>query len=966
MSMPVADIEQLLRSSVPEALRSRIAALLDELPTMLAERIRAGSEADAWWRAWPTVCACSEFLAQNCRQRPDIIVDLIDSGELARPHSAGEIAARGQVALTGLADHAEDELSRRLRDWRRREMIRIAWRDLAGWADLEEVITGLSELADSALEIALTYLYRWDCARRGTPRGTDSGQPAQMVVLGFGKLGGQELNFSSDVDLMFAYTEDGETDAPQPLSNHEFFTRLGRRLIKIIGDATEHGFVFRVDMRLRPNGDSGPLVLSFDAMEHYYQTHGREWERYALIKARAVAGDPAAGADLLARLRPFIYRKYLDYGAINALREMKALINREVHRKGIPDNIKLGAGGIREVEFIAQTFQLIRGGREPALRSRRLREVLPALADMELMTADAVTTLLDAYEILRRVEHRVQMVADEQTQSLPNDELGQSRLAFAMGFAGWREFIASLRDSMQRVHEQFELVFVAPQRETPATGSDPLRDAWMGVLDTDTVRAVIRDAGYDAPDEVLARLENLRGGSAYRSFSTQGRERMDRLMPLLLAAAGLAQPSVATLQRVLNVVEAIGRRSVYLALLVENPMALSQLVKLCAASSWISTWISRHPVLLDDLLNPSHLYAPPTAEDLEDELRQWLARLPADDLEAQMDALREFRHSHVLRVAAADITGAMQAEDTAGHLVAIAETVLRHAHLIAHAGLVAKYGEPQAAAEGQPGFLIVGFGKLGSNELGYTSDLDVIFLFDDAAQGGSTAGERPIANEVFFARLVQRLLHILGAHTPAGRLYEVDMRLRPSGDSGPLVSSLSGFAGYQDEHAWTWEHQALVRARPVCGDPALAAAFAEVRERILCRARDPEELRREVAEMRAKMIASQAAHGPDEFDFKHDRGGMVDIEFIVQYFVLRWAAEHPRLIQNTDNVGILNALADIGALEYDWAAKLVEAYRHYLSAEHHLKLVERPPLVATTELVDEREQVTAIWQSIFA
>jgi glutamate-ammonia-ligase adenylyltransferase len=916
-----------------------------------------------WLASLPRVWACSDFVARTCERHPAVLVDLVAGGDLQRAYTKGELRARVAAALADVGDEAG--LMRALRAVRRREMLRIAWRDLAGWADLAEVVAVVSELADASLDGALDLLYRWAVEDRGRPLGEESGDAQQLVVLGMGKLGGRELNFSSDIDLIFAYAEDGQTDGERPISNHEFFVRLGRRLIKIIGETTEDGFVFRVDMRLRPNGDSGPLSLSFAAMEHYYQVHGREWERYALIKARPVAGDQAAGRELLETLRPFVYRKYLDFGAVESLREMKALIQREVQRKGISDNIKLGPGGIREVEFITQACQLIRGGRLRELQDNRLRPMLAALSRIGMLTPRAAAELDEAYVFLRNCEHRLQMESDRQTQVLPHGEPSRTRLAYAMGFADWNAFHTALQRTMRRVHEHFEQAFVAPQAEAPEKGGVAMKELWLGLLDAAAAARILKDAGYGEPDEALNLLERLRGGSAYQSLSSTGRDRMDRLMPLLVAAAGLTDEPTIALQRLVNLVEAIGRRSVYLALLVENPMALSQLVRLCAASAWISSWIARHPILLDELLNPATLYAPPSREKLDDELRQWLARMPPDDLEAQMDALREFRHSHVLRVAAADVTGALGPEQVSDRLCGIAETVLRHALAVTWSGLVERYGEPRGAGEGAAGFLVVGYGKLGSYELGYTSDLDIIFLYEDAAANGNTDGASPVANEVFFARLAQRLLHMLQTRTPAGILYEVDTRLRPSGKSGTLVTSLGAFRSYQDEHAWTWEHQALVRARPVAGDQSLAAAFVEARREILCRPRDPEQLRRDVIEMRDRMIETHVARDTEGFHLKQERGGIVDIEFIVQYCVLRWAAEHPELVGRTDNTHILESLAELGLLQGDWTQTLIGAYRRYLQTEQQLKLMERPPMVSDDQLTAEREAVAAIWAELF-
>ena len=915
----------------------------------------------------PAVFAASEFVARTCLRHPALLAELVDSGDLLRAYGPEELKTRVLKIATQSTDEAT--LKTALRGLRRCEMLRIAWRDLAGWADLAEVLATLSALADGCIDGALGCLMQWAVERDGTPR-SPTGKPAHLVVLGMGKLGGGELNFSSDIDLIFAYSEDGDVQGGRrELSNHEFFIRLGRGLISVLNDATGDGFVFRVDMRLRPNGDSGPLALSFDAMEQYYQVHGREWERYAFIKARAVAGDAASGADLLARLKPFVYRRYLDYSVVEAIRGLKVSIERELHRKGMEHNIKLGPGGIREIEFIGQAFQLIRGGREPALQVRPIQAVLAALEAGGDLTPQAVADLQAAYVFLRRTENHLQMTADRQTHSLPPEPREQLALAMGMGISDWGGFHAALRRHMRKVHGHFEQVFVAPQGEKPQEEDRGLAAVWLATLDSDALHARLTEAGFkdSAATEVL--LHGLRAGHAYEGLSAQGRERLDRLMPLLLGAAGLTHDPQTTLARLIKLIEAIVRRSVYLALLVENPLALSQLVKLFSASDWIAHWISQHPVLLDELIDPVSLYVPLAKDALEAEIQSRLAHLPEDDLEAQMEALREFRHGHVLRVAAADVGRGLTAEQAGAHLGHIAEVVVEQALALATYSMVEKHGRPTCKTPNGieiPGFAVIAYGKLGSLELGYSSDLDMIFLHHACAGEGMTGGPRPLANEVFFARLGQRLIHILTARTPAGILYPVDMRLRPSGQSGMLVTNLPAFLDYQRGHAWTWEHQALVRARALAGDPALCQAFENARTELLCQPRDGEKLRQDVVEMRDRMRAAQSPHIAAHFDLKQDPGGMIDIEFMVQYWTLLRAPAHPELTRQRGNIPILEALAGAGLLDAGTAQDLMDAYRRYLSVEHRFKLMERQALVAPEELGDYPAKVAAIWGQVFS
>ncbi|CAK0745713.1 Glutamine synthetase adenylyl-L-tyrosine phosphorylase / Glutamine synthetase adenylyl transferase [Gammaproteobacteria bacterium] len=912
----------------------------------------------------PQVWAASEFISRLCIADPALLVDLADSGDLARPYDAEEYPHRLKAALAGVVNEAA--LGASLRRLRRREMVRIAWRDLAGRADYRTTVAELSAFADATIDATLTHLETWLHRELGVPHSA-AGVPQSLVVLALGKLGAAELNFSSDIDLLFAYPEDGETRGRRSMSNSEFFVRLGQRLIKALSVVTPLGFVFRVDMRLRPFGESGPLAVSFDALETYYQSHGREWERYALIRARPVAGEQNAGQELIKLLHPFVYRRYLDYGTLEALREMKELIAAEVRRKGLIGNVKLGPGGIREVEFIVQGFQLTRGGRTPDLQDPRLLRTLETLGRLRLLPDFAIHELSAAYVFLRDVEHRLQEHADQQTQTLPQDEIGRIRLAVAMGYSAWEAFLSDLNHHLARIHDHFQRVFASPQSEAgPAGESGDLHALWRGLLEPERIPPVLAELKMEP--SVAEALARLRTCSAVRALSDRGQERLDRLMPLLLsAAAGAARPTAAV-ERLVTVLESIGRRTAYVALLVENPLALSQLVRLCAASPWITQQIARFPVLLDDLIDPRSLYALPRHDALADTLRQTLVRLPEDDLEAQMEALRHFRHSNVLRVAAADVTGSQSLMVVSDHLTELAEVILAEVLDLAWHDLVEKHGRPTdliGSPDGK-GFAIIGYGKLGGIELGYGSDLDIVFL-----HGGNvtapTDGVHPIETGVFFLRLAQRMIHILTTHTPAGRLYEIDLRLRPSGASGLLVTGLDAYGRYQRTAAWTWEQQALVRARAVAGDPAVGDSFRAIRHEVLCRVRDPLALRREVREMRERMRTELGSkHPTKQFDLKQDRGGIADIEFLVQYAVLRHAHAHPELAHWTDNIRQLDTLRVCGLIPAEDAATLQEAYRRLRHAVHHATLQGESACLPMGQfdnsLDDYRREVVRLWE----
>lgn len=951
---------------IPAPLREGVTRHWESFEAAAAQRSLTLPEAPEFYTELVTAWAGSGYVATQCARSPELLLDLFESGDLHRSYEQAEYASRLSERLSGVT--TDVQLAEVLRRFRSREMVRVAWRDLTGHAELKEVTHDLSAIADACIDQALTRLYDWHVEQWGTPCSADGG-PQRMVVLGMGKLGARELNFSSDIDLIFAYPEDGQTQgARRSIDNREFFVRLGQRLIAALDKPTDQGFVFRVDMRLRPFGSSSALAASFDAMETYYQVHGREWERYAMIKARVVAGDKEAGERLLTMLKPFVYRRYVDFGAFESLREMKAMIEREVRRKGMQENVKLGPGGIREVEFIGQAFQLIRGGREPTLQQRPILTILEALKGFQLLPDYVVAELAQAYVFLRNVEHRLQMAADQQTHSLPVDETGRLRLAWSMGFSDWVNFERALRRRMASVHGHFEQVFAAPQAER---GEETQARAdfdgfWQGSLDAESVHELLAKSGFEDPDEADRLVERLREGHSYRALSAQGRSRLDRLMPLLLGAVAGSRHPDRTLKRVLMLIESVGRRTAYLALLVENPMALSQLVKLCDASSWIATLLARHPLLLDELLDPRTLYAPPRRRELENELRQRMLRIPVDDIEQQMEVLRQFKQTNLLRVAAADVMEAVPLMVVSDHLTELAEVIVEQCVDIAWRHLVERHGRPWCGDDRvcDIGFAVVAYGKLGGIELGYGSDLDLVFMYSTDSEGRTTDGDKPVDNAVFYARLAQRIIHILNTRTPAGKLYEVDTRLRPSGASGLLVTGLEGFADYQRKQAWTWEHQALVRARAVSGDVGIVKGFDAIRREVLGRERDREVLRKEVREMRERMRASLGKGGAGEFDLKQSPGGIADIEFMVQYGVLAWAHEFPHLLDFTDNIRLLEGLARDGILSEDDAALLGDAYRAYRARAHRLTLQEQPAVVSDGEFRHFRDGVSRIWGAL--
>lgn len=929
--------------------------------------------------------ASSHYAAEALAQEPSLLATLLAEGRLDQPLKAADYRHWCSSYLQdaqGRPPQDETALHRGLRRFRRAVMLRLLWRDAqqpGNHASVWQTAAEVSWLADTTVEAALSWLEEHHTPTWGRPypRGTtqaqmDSGevQPLRLVVLGMGKLGAVELNLSSDIDLIFAFAHSGETlGGRRSFDNQEYFTRLGQKLITALDKMTADGYVFRVDMRLRPYGDAGALALGFSALLDYYQDQGREWERYAMIKARVIAGDQQEGEKLLAELRPFVYRKYLDFSAIESLRAMKAMINREVKRKGLENNIKLGRGGIREVEFITQVFQLIRGGRDTELQERSIRKVLPVISGLGLMPQQAADELLQDYAFLRDLEHALQGLDDRQTQLLPDDELAQQRIAYRCGFQTWSELLTELEQVRNQVRQHFDAVIADPEDEDALETDDNLSSLWTDELDKAQAEKLLAEKGFLQPEASFRLLKNLRDSRQTASMQKVGKERLDNLMPLLLAAVTEVKNPDTALERTLWLVEAVLRRTAYLVLLTENPEALQQLVKMCSASPWLAEQLSKMPILLDELLSPDTLYSPADKQRLQDELRQHLSRIPEDDMEALMEALRYFRHANVLRVAASDIVAERHLMKVSDYLTYIAEVILESVMHSAWRDLTRRYGRPQLASgePADPGFIIVGYGKLGGIELGYGSDLDLVFIHDGHPTAGSD-GNKSLDSITYYSRLGQRIIHLLSTLTPSGQLYEVDMRLRPSGNAGLLVSNLKSFADYQNKEAWTWEHQALVRARAICGDPDLIQRFNSLRAEILMQKRDLQKLRQDVVQMREKMrenLGSKKQGGDEVFHIKQDAGGIVDIEFLVQYCVLAFSHQHPELLKVTDNMRLLDVLAATAVLPEDQARALQEAYLAYRKAAHHAALEKAGTSVDATPWAEHRQQVSQVWRAFF-
>lgn len=911
----------------------------------------------------------SQFVTEQLQRSPEMLSNLLESGDLYNAYTSTTYSEKLQTRFANVA--TENDLHRELRKFRQREQVRLIWRDLTRQSDMQTTTRELSWLADTCVADAMDWLAKSVKSKWGTPIGRDSKQPQKMVVLGMGKLGANELNLSSDIDLIFVFPENGETEGgSRSLENQDYFMRLGKKLIQALDNTTVDGFVFRVDMRLRPFGSAGPLAISFGAMEDYYQEHGREWERYAMIKARVMAGDLHAGQELMDILRPFVYRKYIDFSAFDSLREMKDMISREVRRKGLDNNVKLGSGGIREVEFIAQVFQLLRGGRDTRLQQRELCKILPLLPEAVGLPEQASSELMQAYKFLRNAEHAIQAVDDRQTQELPVTETEQLRLAFSMGFNDWDSFHTALEGYRDQVRKHFaELIAPVEEEneEQDACGTEVWLSLWNEDFDDEQSLNCLKEQGFDDIEGAWKLLKDLRDSRTVKTLQQIAQERLLAVLPALLQSVTKTENPTETLGRVLQLIQAILRRSAYLVLLAENPVALEQLVKLCSASSWFSEKLALQPLLLDELIDARSLYSPPDKEALENELRQQLLRIPEEDIEQQMDSLRYFKNAHLLKVAASEITGVLPLMKVSDYLTWTAEVILESVLDIAWKIMTDKHGAPQKSPGEpcNPDFIVIGYGKLGGIELSYGSDLDLVFIHN-SDPNLYTDGEKQIANSVFFTRLGQKIIHILNTFTTSGQLYEVDMRLRPSGNSGLLVTSLNAFKAYQEKEAWTWEHQALVRARYVAGDQTLSKQFLEERAAIISKQRDQNTLLEEVREMREKMrshLGSKPAANEENqvFHLKHDRGGIVDVEFLVQYLVLNYGHQYPDLFEFTDNIRILDAAEKHALLSSEEAETLREAYKAFRSIGHRLTLQNRSNTISDSEMVECREAVAQIW-----
>lgn len=910
------------------AMTDSIGALVER--GLASLRVRSAEAAallhdDAFAERVGRVIAASDFALETLRKQPGLLATFKrDDGARTFPPpllSADESAGWPE----------------QLRSYRAAESTRMVWRDVLGLDGVDEILAGSTRLAENCLGTALQALETDFAQRHGVVRAADGSQQ-RLVVFGLGKLGGGELNFSSDIDLVYAYPQGGESDGARPLAAEDYFARLGQRLAKLLDEPTVDGFSHRVDLRLRPFGNAGRVALSFAGMDQYFQREGRDWERYAWLKARAVAGDIEAGEQWLQTLRPFVYRRYLDFTALDGLRDMKAAIAAEVARRELADDIKRGPGGIREIEFLAQALQLIHGGREPTLRERRLLPALHALMESRQISQEDGDALIHAYRFLRKLENRLQMLRDAQTHALPENALDRARIARGLGYQDWNALGAALAAQRERVAAEFgELL--APRQRDAAPGA--LTGYWRSLPNSGDAE-VLAAAGFADPASADAALRDFANSSGVLALSDGARARLDRVLPALLEGAARSSQPDAAVKRLLVLLRAILRRASYLALLDEQPSALNRLVDVVARSALLAERLALYPLLLDELLDTRVGGPMPDRAVMR---RECEPALQEEDPETALRALNEKRLALSFRIALAALDGRQGARDSTRQLAWLAEEVVRVVLRMAQAEVAAAHGE---VAGGR--FAVIGYGSLGGEELGFGSDLDLVFLFDADASAVSS-GARSLEAGRWYARLAQKLVALLGAATGAGRLYEVDVRLRPDGAKGLLVSSLSSYRDYQRERAWTWEHQALVRARGVAGDASLLEEFETIRAQTLSQARDADKLRKEVVDMRLKMRAELDRSDAARFDLKQGAGGLVDLEFLLQYLVLRDSSSHAALLGPRDTQGLIDALRTTGMLDEAQAQSLLRVHGYFVSEGLNCTLDRRPRLLPESEAI---------------
>ena len=917
---------------------------------------RFGEEKFVFFSSRPefkSVLALSDFIADTLYAYPDECLKLLKTGALdfplyalpgsvpsqkVRPSEDPDDPIAKDVVTFLKADLHENDLKKKLRILRRTRLAMLAWRDLTGMAPLDEVFRTLTSYAEQIVLRTLDLVRASFKISLGDAL-EDDGTPVKLLCYGMGKLGGGELNFSSDIDLIFCFPHEGGTKGGRSqVSFTEFFSRIVQRTANLLSDRTADSFCYRIDLRLRPFGDAGAMVSSFEALSNYYETQGRTWERYALVKARLLGGPAHTGEDgeeLISMLKPFVFRRYLDYGAVESLRKLKRLIESEVRRRSLNGNFKLGKGGIREIEFVAQVFQLMRGGRIPELRARNLRTVLGRLSDLKLMPEEVSELLDECYCYLRRIENCLQELSDRQTQTLPATKRDQDRLLIALN-----------RDPNEKASEAF----------SDLISSDCTREDLLPLFEEKLQNP---SEASKLCDEVILLQHTL----SRMPVGPVGRETLQKLMPRLLAAVCGLENCAAVFKKLGKLVSTIALRTPYLQLLRDNAQVLKRVVSIISENAFATDLITAHPILLDELIMPQYFSAPPSPDEFLAALKERMLRIEEDDLEQQMEEMRLFKKLTVFRVSLSDKAGRLPLMKISDCLTFLAEACVRECLQLAWRYTVKQYGAPKNTDAADPGLAVIAYGKLGGIELGYKSDLDMVFIREE--NDGDTEGEKSVPCLTFYQRLTQKLLHFSTTRTQGGVLYDMDMRLRPDGDSGLLITDVKGYEDYQLRRAWTWEHQALVRARPIAGSKKVCERFEKIRDEVLRQKRDPEKLRSDVLSMRKKMMDNLDRGNDKLFDLKQSCGGIVDIEFLAQYLLLREAPLHKDMVLWTDNVRILEECARLSIISHEDCDALCRAYIVLRGWYHKLSLADLKRILPRSETPKECLDVVKIWNRIF-
>jgi len=910
--------------------------------------------------------ACSDFIARNCIRYPQMIIALLAEG-FESTRSPDDYSNLVEQAVASATDDAM--LMTALRELRQQEMVRIAWRDLNQLASVETILHELTNLAIAMVSITLQALEKEQAEIFGMPCDAN-GEEQSLLVAAMGKMGGGELNFSSDIDLIFTFSEDGETTGNRHTSHYEFYLKVIRKLVKVLDEVTADGFVYRVDTRLRPFGQSGPMAMSFSGMEQYYQMQGRDWERYAMIKAKLITGRENDRLYLQSMLTPFVFRRYLDFSMLDSIREMKAMINAQMKRKGMKHNVKLGKGGIREIEFIGQTLQLIRAGRDPELRARSIIKVLTLLAEKQYLQKKEVELLIAAYWFLRKLENRLQILSDKQTHVLPEDELSQQRICLAMEMQNWDELLTQLSFHQNAVDRVFQNL-ITPADETREVTVTPFALFWQDAITaedvSDSFRQYLADLGYSDVDVIIKHLLQLHASAQIKQLAGDTARLMAQLIDSLIKKIADYPQQVELLDRASRIIKALAGRKVYISLLHEYPTIQLQMLTLCATSEWFTERLVKHPILLDSLLASVEMFR--EEYDVKQLLALELKRIESqggaldEDLEQQLDRMRQFKRQTIFTVAMLDVFYAEPVERVSDRLTELANALLEKILELSWQAMVAKYGEPACIIDGEvfkPAISIVAYGKMGGNELGYGSDLDIIFLHNSSGEKQVTSGEKSIDNQSFFARVAQRVIHFLSVRTYSGVLYEADTRLRPDGQAGLMVSSVSAFESYQNDKAWTWEHQALIRARFVTGSALIEQEFDRIRSSVIARSRKKSKLLQDVVEMREKM-RKHLANKSTDFDIKQDAGGLVDIEFMTQAGVLIQAQQCADCMKHTATLELINELTAVGWYQADEAENISNAYRYFRKLKNWQNLQCE---AGQDEASLHRDNVIAVWHRL--